>query len=113
MEKETIEKLFEIQKLKDAGVLTEKEFEEQKKRILEEDKNGSANIAFPRPAVKIRNLYSDILNRWSKFYRIIRLDQKKQGELSASKLSLFVLAINIVAFTSLIIRNKSNIKTTI
>ena len=39
MEKDSVEKLLEIQKLKEAGVLNEEEFEEQKKRILEEDNN--------------------------------------------------------------------------
>lgn len=97
MEKDSVEKLLEIQKLKEAGVLNEAEFEEQKKRILEEDKN-----APQVPVAKTRNLYSDILNLWSKLHSLIRLDQKKQEELSTNKLSLFVLAINIVSVVGII-----------
>lgn len=98
MEKDSVEKLLEIQKLKEAGVLNEEEFEEQKKRILEDDKK------FPQQStVKTRNLYSDILDLWNKLHCMFRLDQKKQEELSTNKLSLFVLAINIVSFVGLII----------
>ena len=98
MEKDSVEKLLELQKLKEAGVLNEEEFEEQKKRILEEDKN-----APQKPVVKTRSLYSDLLNLWSKLHRLFRLDQKKQEELATNKLSLFVLAINIVSFIGLIV----------
>lgn len=98
MEKDSVEKLLEIQKLKEAGVLNEEEFEEQKKRILEDDKKVPQ-----QPTVKTRNLYSDILDLWNKLHSIFRLDQKKQEELSTNKLSLFVLAINIVSFVGLII----------
>lgn len=98
MEKDSVEKLLEIQKLKEAGVLNEAEFEEQKKRILEEDNN-----APQKPVVKTRSLYSDLLNLWSKLHRLFRLDQKKQEELATNKLSLFVLVINIVSFIGLIV----------
>lgn len=98
MEKDSVEKLLEIQKLKEAGVLNEAEFEEQKKRILEEDKN-----APQIPVTKTRNLYSDILNLWSKLHSLFRLDQKKQEELSTNKLALFVLLINIVSFVGLMV----------
>lgn len=98
MEKDSVEKLLEIKKLKEAGVLNEEEFEEQKKRILEEDNN-----APQKPVVKTRSLYSDLLNLWSKLHRLFHLDQKKQEELSTNKLSLFVLAINIVAFVGMMV----------
>lgn len=98
MEKDSVEKLLEIQKLKEAGVLNEEEFEEQKKRILEDDKKVPQ-----QPTVKTRNLYSDILNLWSKLHSMFRLDQKKQEELSTNKLALFVLLINIVSFVGLIV----------
>jgi len=98
MEKDSVEKLLEIQKLKEAGVLNEAEFEEQKKRILEEDKN-----APQIPVAKTRNLYSDILNLWSKLHSSFRLDKKKQEQLSTNKLAMFVLLINIVSFVGLII----------
>ena len=98
MEKDSVEKLLELQKLKEAGVLNEEEFEEQKKRILEEDNN-----APQKPVVKTRSLYSDLLNLWSKLHGLFRLDQKKQEELSTNKLSLFVLVINIVSFIGLIV----------
>jgi hypothetical protein len=97
MEKDSVEKLLEIQKLKEAGVLNEEEFEEQKKRILEEDNN-----APQKPVVKTRSLYSDLLNLWSKLHSSFRLDQKKQEELSTNKLALFVLLINIVSFIGII-----------
>ena len=97
MEKDSVEKLLEIQKLKEAGVLNEEEFEEQKKRILEEDNN-----APQKPVVKTRSLYSGLLNLWSKLHSSFRLDQKKQEELSTNKLALFVLLINIVSFIGII-----------
>ena len=98
MDKSSIDKLLELQKLHESGVLTDKEFEEEKKRVLEEDKKLSE-----KPAEKTRNLYSDILNLWGKFHSQFRLDQKKQEELSTNKLSMFVWAINIVSFVGMLV----------
>ena len=98
MENSSIQKLLEIQKLKEAGVLTEEEFEEQKERILEDDKHIS-----DRPVSNSTSLWGDIKKLWNKFHSALSLDQKKQEELSTNKLSQFVFTINIVSFVGLII----------
>lgn len=46
MDKKTIDRLLEIQKLKEAGVLTDSEFEEQKKRILDDDRKRVSKMSF-------------------------------------------------------------------
>lgn len=60
MSKNTIEKLIDLQKLKEAGVLTESEFEKQKKRILEEDEKGT------KLHLNTKGAFENIKNLWNK-----------------------------------------------
>lgn len=96
MDKNTVERLLELQKLKEAGVLTESEFEEQKKRILEDDQKRASKYSF-----KADGLFANVRTRWDKLHSLFCLDRKQQEELSTEHLSLFVLLLNLVSFFGL------------
>lgn len=73
MDKNTVERLLELQKLKEAGVLTESEFEEQKKRILEDDQKRASKYSF-----KADGLFANVRTRWDKLHSLFCLDPNRQ-----------------------------------
>lgn len=96
MDKKTIDRLLEIQKLKEAGVLTDYEFEEQKKRILDDDQKRVSKMSFLP-----NGLFANVQNKWAKLHSLFSQDRKKQEELITRRLSALVLLLNLVSFFGL------------